>query len=443
MAANANAARGGRKAKRYARMAASDEDAAELGACEESPRALLSDHEERRDCRLFALSVCGLLASLVMLVLVLRVLLAKQLAVANGGDSSVSLLDELRPPSTSTPPPPAEPPAALPLPLHSAAPPPPLLPLPPLLRPPRCAWAHGMINLRDLDPPVWCISRSEDESDCIRSYVYFTDSGGLDQYSRCEYAHGKCVAAAANVACPRPPSSPPPPPSPSPPPPPRPPPPRPPWTVPTVKVVDVINSRFSGGHASSDLASAGVLVRVFDDLTDPERPWLPCPRDKPWLAGCARFSDHFSASLVWPGHTEVYTTGRGGFVLRPTAVRQVCFYHMDGTTMSKAGNPCPEFCTSPGARMWRCAWPPPQMQQGMNIQRGEDHNEIILDAATWVHNLPHTIEAVFTIPTNDPRSKEEARRVHQKYLRDTGLRVEDVPFLLYDKTKTIPFTELR
>jgi len=36
---------------------------------------------------------------------------------------------------------------------------------------------------------------------------------------------------------------------------------------------------------SNDLASAGVLVRVFDDLTDPKRPWLPCPRDVPSLAG--------------------------------------------------------------------------------------------------------------------------------------------------------------
>jgi hypothetical protein len=212
--------------------------------------------------------------------------------------------------------------------------------------------------------------------------------------------------------------------------------------VPPVTSLTTINARFSSGHVTDDLATAGVLVRVFDDLTDPARPWLPCPRDVASLSSCARFSDHFSASLIWPGHTQVYTTGRGGFVLRPEAVRPLCFYHGDGYTMSKAGRPCSELCTAPDARLWRCAWPPSQMRRGMEIQKGEDHNEMVLDASSWVRNLPRTVEAVFAIPTDDPKSTEEARLVHRNFLKEHGLTVSDVPLLLYDKTKSVPFSVL-
>lgn len=39
---------------------------------------------------------------------------------------------------------------------------------------------------------------------------------------------------------------------------------------------------------------AGVLVRQFDTLDDPNMPWLPCPKD----AWCATLADRWSASII-------------------------------------------------------------------------------------------------------------------------------------------------
>jgi formiminotetrahydrofolate cyclodeaminase len=82
------------------------------------------------------------------------------------------------------------------------------------------------------------------------------------------------------------------------------------------------------------------------------------------------------------------------------------------------------------------------MSRGMEIQKGEDHNEMVLDADSWVRNLPRTVEAVFAIPTHDPKSTEEAKQVHRNYLKEHGLTAADVPMLLYDKTKSVPFSVL-
>lgn len=421
-----------RRSKRYARAASTEADTdCELG------EATFPSVDGARNGRgaVGAACICGATFALTSL-LVLSIFAARdgssRVSAAFAAHSQLPLQ-----PSWESPPPSPE---ATP-PHWPSLLPPSLSPRPPpLLRP--CAWASGMVDLRELDPPAWCSSRHEDETGCNHAFVHFTDASGANQYSQCQYSNGQCVAASDKFPCPRPPSWPPPPPSPSPPSPSPPPTPLPPWSVPPVTSVSTINARFGAGHAADDLASAGVLVRVFDDLTDPARPWLPCPKDVPWLASCARFSDHFSASLIWPGHTEVYTTGRGGFVLRPEAVRPMCFYPGDGYTMSKAGRPCPELCSSPGARMWRCAWPPAQMSRGMEMQKGEDHNEMVLDAESWVRNLPRTVEAIFAIPTHNSKSTEEARQVHSNYLKEHGLTVADVPLLLYDKTKSVPFSVL-
>merc|ERR1711865_356491 len=64
-------------------------------------------------------------------------------------------------------------------------------------------------------------------------------------------------------------------------------------------VVQTINRRFTAGHPSNELASAGVLLHQFDDLGDPMQNWLPCPK-KCWgkQCWCAKFSDRFSCSVI-------------------------------------------------------------------------------------------------------------------------------------------------
>lgn len=257
------------------------------------------------------------------------------------------------------------------------SPPSPLLPPPPPYTP--CSWAVDMLNLATLHPPQWCASLDGDEYSCRHAYVSRADSRS---YSRCAYIHAQrhCALTDEQLECPNPPPflplppQPPPPPMPPPPPPPTPLPPLPPpWRLPfgSSNPIDALNARFEGGRPTDDLTTAGVLMRTFDGLEHPRRPWEPCPVGQGEFSMCSRYRDRFPSSLVWPGHTGIY--GECGVVIRPSAVRVRCAYSKDGTTMSKQGDPCPFDCTRPGAKLWRCAWPPNRLQTMMENQVATPH----------------------------------------------------------------------
>ena len=211
-----------------------------------------------------------------------------------------------------------------------------------------------------------------------------------------------------------------------------------------MSVLDTINNRFLAGHPTDDLSAAGVLIRTFDGLEDPVVPWQPCPLGVGWLAMCARFRDRFPTSLLWPQHVNIYKgVDQGGMVIRAADAQPRCSYHMDGTTMSKGGEPCLESCANPGAKWWRCSWPAGMIQRMMEAQPTDSHNEVVLDASNWVANLPHTIEAFFAVRWPDDLiasptlhyQRAENQNVHQKhreFLEKYGLTSDDVPLLLYD-----------
>ena len=173
-------------------------------------------------------------------------------------------------------------------------------------------------------------------------------------------------------------------------------------------------------------------------------PWQPCPLGVGWLAMCARFRDRFPTSLLWPQHVNIYKgVDQGGMVIRAADAQPRCSYHMDGTTMSKGGEPCLESCANPGAKWWRCSWPAGMIQRMMEAQPTDSHNEVVLDASNWVANLPHTIEAFFAVRWPDDLiasptlhyQRAENQNVHQKhreFLEKYGLTSDDVPLLLYD-----------
>lgn len=186
-------------------------------------------------------------------------------------------------------------------------------------------------------------------------------------------------------------------------------------------------------------------MRAFDGLEFPPQPWLPCPPNVGWLAMCARYRDRFPTSLLWPGHTEVYFgLGQGGMVIRATVASARCLYHKDGTTMSKKGDPCPFDCTSPGARLWQCAWPPTMLKTMLEHQGSEEHNEVVLDAEPWVTALPETVEAFYTTPDYAWADHERVRQVAADYRRVYGLSAEEVPIVLYDPAggEAAPFSLL-
>ena len=144
-------------------------------------------------------------------------------------------LPPLPPPPTPPQPPPVEPPPPVPSqpPLHPPSPPTPPSPPPFLLVTGLRAWSSC-----SLDPPVWCMSLSDDKEACERAYVQI---GG--QTRRCVY-DDYCSSSTHGEICPSPPppSAPPtPPPSPMPStppkPPPNPPPPSPPPSPPPFECV--------------------------------------------------------------------------------------------------------------------------------------------------------------------------------------------------------------
>ena len=153
---------------------------------------------------------------------------------------------------------------------------------------------------------------------------------------------------------PSPPPCPPPPLSPMPPlPPPAPTPPAaPPSPRPPLPPLERINSRFAHGVPSNDAAAAGVIIHQFSDSTssDPETPWLPCPKTL-W---CARFGGFKSASIInaamrlptgthggtwhsteWriPLYVKNHGEGAAGIVYDPEVVRINCACHADCGSM--------------------------------------------------------------------------------------------------------------
>jgi hypothetical protein len=181
-----------------------------------------------------------------------------------------------------------------------------------------------------------------------------------------------------------------------------------------------LNKRFHGGHASNQLAEAGVLVRNFDGTTVSGQPWLPCPREI--QNGCAIRGDRFPGTLINEQLPTVISYAPG-FVISPSHVELLCSYHADGATdgklcdspgvseecipgcWKKSGWRWGEalWCERPSARnprgiMYGCAWKREALS-GMiesHLERGKKgYNEVVYDAEVWVANLPHTIEAIF------------------------------------------------
>lgn len=91
--------------------------------------------------------------------------------------------------------------------------------------------------------------------------------------------------------------------------------------------------------------AAGVLVRVFDDMSDAKRPWTigaarSAPR--PWMPASreglsfqAKFSDRWPATFVNKRHGGTYNSHRGGMILAPWRLVILCGYAVDGRSMDK------------------------------------------------------------------------------------------------------------
>ena len=208
-------------------------------------------------------------------------------------------------------------------------------------------------------------------------------------------------------------------------------------------MAELLNSRFANGVPSNDIAQAGVLVRQFDTLDDPGRPWRPCPTEGP-NSWCKQFSDRWATSIISNDARVMYfeteandargSSGVGGLVLSPD-VQIYCAYANDGNSMdqNKVCTPlggdgiCIPGCYSKGEwchevkREWLCSYPPSQLEDALeaHIRRDADkNNEIVVATSSVVDALPGAVMAFFYIKAGPEMEHDRVKLLHRTFLRD-------------------------
>lgn len=94
---------------------------------------------------------------------------------------------------------------------------------------------------------------------------------------------------------------------------------------PSLSAIEALNWQWEHGSPRDRLAEGGVLMSLFDPLSEPLRPWLPCAS-----RFCRARRDRKTASLVNAKRPALYPHGCGGFVLRSRHVSPLCAYYSDG-----------------------------------------------------------------------------------------------------------------
>ena len=235
-----------------------------------------------------------------------------------------------------------------------------------------------------------------------------------------------------------------------------------------LQVVDDLNARWLAGQASTELTTAGVVMRVFDGQETQGKPWLP---DAASMVG-----DHFAVSIVNAHHPDVY---EGGYVLgvwdrEPGMVltsslsvqrRISCAYSGDGGSNSRqchvrgGDSTCHPGCAKywcEDGRRWNCAYRPSKLLEALQRQDAETprghvdkwgYNEIVLDAfnTPWSDALPDDVSAFFVQPLATEDQKRRAREAHAAFLADPlvagSSAAATTPLLSYDPlATTTPFS---
>ena len=184
-----------------------------------------------------------------------------------------------------------------------------------------------------------------------------------------------------------------------------------------------------------------MFMRAWDGISAYGRPWLPCGLDQ----HCARYSDRFATSIIYGAHRQTYAAG--GLVLRPEEIELNCAYGSDGGSQGALCYPpgktaqcspgCKRWCNpANGARNWGCAWAPEHLSmmiaQQKVLEPDGGYNEVIIDAASWVRNLPRTIMAVFVHKGAKAEDVATSKRVHADFLKEYHITDKETPLVTYD-----------
>ena len=232
---------------------------------------------------------------------------------------------------------------------------------------------------------------------------------------------------------------------------------------------------------------AGVLLHQFDDWEDPSAPWSPCPA-KGGSGVCGRVDsltrrDRVSTSMIYAGmkrhdrpdrNVIPLFSRRGGVILRPETTKVLCAYGIDAgidygsdkganCRVATSGSECipgcgnpPEWCTETGliggwcrcSFAWSCGTqnsPRPYRPEDLGamlenhasfgdqfkgIGTFSGYNELIVESATWIENLPRSIEAFFTVAGGD---EAFARRAHSDFVQRYGAEIAPLVQLRPDR----------
>jgi len=241
-----------------------------------------------------------------------------------------------------------------------------------------------------------------------------------------------------------------------------------------------VNSRFTGGRPSKSLAETGVLVHQWDSTwwTTTGAAARPCAS----MDRC----DRASASIISSRAPFLFSDKRMGLIIQPESVRVLCAYAGDGGTARRKCSPtsmtCIPGCWAAGTDAgpaW-CAgsscggpWKGTQLDSMLRVHEarggraagfcwikqkfepqhaGCKYNEVILEKASWVRNLPTTIEAFFVVEQSYQRDSalggtwiDFARQRRLEFVRRYPT-ANAVPLLLYSQREAEaggqPFTEV-
>ena len=210
-------------------------------------------------------------------------------------------------------------------------------------------------------------------------------------------------------------------------------------------VVRLLNHRFMNGTPSNDLATAGVLVHVFD---------FGMATDF-WNAhGWAEFVDRVSGSVFNRRLPYVYAygfhtaggngiedhTAASGIVLEPGAAQDAlwCAWSGDAGTTGKPA--CRPSCGGQGQQGGYCAWPAEQFEEMMKAHeqlngvpadpnRWQKYNEVMWHAQQYKASMPSIVQAFFG---STPASLAFARQTRARFAEHFGLSsaAELIPPLL-------------
>ena len=243
------------------------------------------------------------------------------------------------------------------------------------------------------------------------------------------------------------------------------------------------NARHGSGGSPArggDLDAAGILLHQFDDWEDPTAPWSPCPLSG-GTGVCSRADaqtrkDRVSASIIYSGMQRAdrpdrnvipIFSHRGGVILRPEATTLLCAYGMDAgidygadqrvgnpNCHAAAGSACvpgcgnpPEWCDPDVGLIngwctcgfaWSCGnqnsprpWRPEDLLTMLDkhatlgdtfkgISTFSGYNEIIVQSAAWIANLPRSIEAFVVVAGCSGDEEAFVRRAHRDFAARFG-----------------------